>query len=46
MPGWNLDRSHPEALVWTTPSERRYKSTLDGSSYRPFLDGKAGTFPA
>ena len=36
MPGWKLDRSHPGALVWTTPSGRRYKSTLDGSSYEPF----------
>jgi hypothetical protein len=34
MPGWNLDRSHPGALVWTTPSGRRYESTLDGSSYK------------
>lgn len=30
MPGWKLDRSQPDALVWTTPSGRRYKSTLDG----------------
>ncbi len=36
VPGWKLDRSHPGALVWTTPSGRRYKSTLDGSSYEPF----------
>jgi hypothetical protein len=32
MPGWELDRSQPDALVWTTPSGRRYKSTLDGQS--------------
>ena len=30
LPGWKLDRSQPDALVWTTPSGRRYKSTLDG----------------
>ena len=30
MPGWKLDRSQPDRLVWTTPSGRRYKSTLDG----------------
>jgi len=36
MPGWSLDRSHPGALIWTTPSGRRYKSTLDGYSYEPF----------
>jgi hypothetical protein len=36
MPGWNLDRSQAGALLWTTPSGRRYKSTLDGSSYAPF----------
>ena len=35
MPGWKLDRSHPGALLWTTPSGRQYKSTLDGSSYLP-----------
>jgi hypothetical protein len=35
IPGWKLDRSHPGALVWTTPSGRRYKSTLDGSYYVP-----------
>jgi len=35
IPGWKLDRSHPGALVWTTPSGRRYKSTLDGISYVP-----------
>jgi hypothetical protein len=34
-PGWKLDRTHPGILVWTTPSGRRYESTLDGSSYRP-----------
>jgi hypothetical protein len=33
MPGWNLDRSHPGTLLWTTPSGRHYRSTLDGSSY-------------
>lgn len=33
VPGWKLDRSHPGALLWTTPSGRHYKSTLDGSSY-------------
>jgi hypothetical protein len=36
MPGWSLDRSDPGALIWTTPSGRRYKSTLDGYSYEPF----------
>jgi hypothetical protein len=36
MPGWSLDRSHAGALIWTTPSGRRYKSTLDGYSYEPF----------
>jgi hypothetical protein len=36
MPGWSLDRSHSGALIWTAPSGRRYKSTLDGSSYEPF----------
>jgi hypothetical protein len=36
VPGWKLDRAHPGALVWTTPSGRRYESTLDGSAYRPF----------
>lgn len=36
MPGWALDRSHSGALIWTTPSGLRYKSTLDGSSYEPF----------
>jgi hypothetical protein len=35
MPGWKLDRSHPGALLWTTPSGRQYKSTLDGNSYLP-----------
>jgi hypothetical protein len=33
VPGWNLDRSHPGMLLWTTPSGRQYRSTLDGSSY-------------
>ena len=33
MPGWKLDRSQPGALLWTTPAGRKYKSTLDGSSY-------------
>jgi hypothetical protein len=36
MPGWKLDRSHPGALLWTTPSGRQYKSTPDGSSYVPY----------
>jgi hypothetical protein len=36
MPGWKLDRSQPGALLWTTPSGRQYKSTLDGSSYVPY----------
>jgi hypothetical protein len=36
MPGWKLDRSHEGALLWTTPSGRQYKSTLDGSSYAPY----------
>ena len=36
MPGWKLDRSLEGALLWTTPSGRRYKSTLDGSSYEPY----------
>jgi hypothetical protein len=35
--GWKLDRSHPGALLWTTPSGRRYKSSLDGSSCVPYL---------
>jgi hypothetical protein len=35
-PGWKLDRSQPGTLVWTTPSGRQYKSTLDGSSYAPY----------
>lgn len=30
VPGWKLDRSQSGVLVWTTPSGRRYKSTLDG----------------
>ena len=38
-PGWNLDRTRPGVLLWTTPSGRRYESTLDGSSYRPFRGG-------
>jgi hypothetical protein len=36
VPGWKLDRSHPGALLWTTPSGRQYKSTLDGNSYVPY----------
>jgi len=28
--GWKLDRPSPEVLVWTTPSGRRYASTLTG----------------
>jgi len=28
--GWKLDRSEPDILVWTTPSGRRYASTLTG----------------
>jgi len=28
--GWKLDRPSPEILVWTTPSGRRYASTLTG----------------
>jgi hypothetical protein len=36
MPGWKLDRSQAGALLWTTPSGRQYKSTLDGSSYAPY----------
>lgn len=32
-PGWTLDRSVVGALLLTTSSGRRYKSTLDGSSY-------------
>ena len=35
-PGWTLDRSAAGALLWTTPSGRQYKSTLDGSSYAPY----------
>lgn len=35
MPGWKLDRSQAGALLWTTPSGRQYKSTLDGRSYAP-----------
>jgi hypothetical protein len=38
IPGWKLDRSQEGALLWTTPSGRRYKSTLDGSSYAPYRD--------
>jgi len=29
-PGWKLDRPAPGILVWTTPSGRRYASTLTG----------------
>ena len=36
IPGWKLDRSQERALLWTTPSGRQYKSTLDGSSYTPY----------
>ena len=36
IPGWKLDRSQAKALLWTTPSGRQYKSTLDGSSYTPY----------
>jgi hypothetical protein len=36
MPGWKLDRSQAGVLLWTTPSGRQYKSTLDGSSYAPY----------
>jgi hypothetical protein len=36
VPGWSLDRSQAGALLWTTPSGRHYKSTLDGSSYAPY----------
>jgi hypothetical protein len=36
VPGWKLDRSQAGALLWTTPSGRQYKSTLDGSSYVPY----------
>lgn len=36
VPGWRLDRSQAGALLWTTPSGRQYKSTLDGSSYVPY----------
>jgi hypothetical protein len=36
MPGWKLDRSQNGALLWTTPSGRQYKSTLDGGSYAPY----------
>jgi hypothetical protein len=28
--GWKLDRPAPGILVWTTPSGRRYASTLTG----------------
>jgi hypothetical protein len=35
--GWTLDRSEAGVLLWTTPSGRQYKSTLDGSSYAPYL---------
>ena len=28
--GWKLDRPSPEIIVWTTPSGRRYASTLTG----------------
>ena len=38
-PGWKLDRTHPGVLVWTTPAGRRYASTLDGRTYRPFPAG-------
>ena len=36
IPGWKLDRCKPGSLLWTTPSGRRYESTLDGSSYTPY----------
>jgi hypothetical protein len=36
IPGWKLDRSQAGALLWTTPSGRQYKSTLDGSTYVPY----------
>ena len=29
-PRWKLDRPSPGVLVWTTPSGRRYASTLTG----------------
>jgi hypothetical protein len=29
-PGWKLDRPSPDVLLWTTPSGRRYASTLAG----------------
>ena len=28
--GWKLDRPGPRILVWTTPSGRRYATTLTG----------------
>lgn len=36
MPGWKLDRSQAGVLLWTTPSGRHYKSTLDGRSYAAY----------
>ena len=33
VPGWKLDRSQAGALLWTTPSGRQYKSTLDGTCW-------------
>jgi hypothetical protein len=37
--GWRLDRPGPRILVWTTPSGRRYASTLTGGrgAPRPWL---------
>jgi hypothetical protein len=34
--GYDVTRSHPGVLLWTTPSGRQYKSTPDGSSYVPY----------
>ena len=36
VPGWKLDRSQAGVLLWTVPSGRQYRSTLDGSSYTPY----------
>jgi hypothetical protein len=41
-PGWKLDRPRPGVLVWTTPSGRRYASTLTGY---PLPLSKADSLP-